>query len=59
MMETDVLGYKSPLYGRRTGQWKVTELKLPYIKSFVLSYTFTELLYLYGALGGVPLTYVN
>ncbi|RLE93090.1 MAG: ATP-binding protein [Thermoprotei archaeon] len=54
MMETDVLGYKSPLYGRRTGQWKVTELKLPYIKSFVPSYTFTELLYLYGALGGVP-----
>jgi len=26
MMETEVLGYRSPLYGRRTGQWKVEPL---------------------------------
>jgi len=54
MMETEVLSYKSPLYGRRTGQWKVTELKLPYIREFVPSYSFTEVIYIYGALGGVP-----
>ena len=27
MMETEVLGYKSPLYGRRTGQLKLEPLK--------------------------------
>jgi hypothetical protein len=27
MMETEVLGYRSPLYGRRTGDWKVESLK--------------------------------
>ena len=54
LMETEVLGYRSPLYGRRTGQWKVTELEIPYIKDFVPNYSFTEILYVYGALGGVP-----
>jgi len=53
-METEVLGYRSPLYGRRTGQWKVTELELPYIREFVPKYSFIDILYTYGALGGIP-----
>ena len=28
MMEKGILGYKSPLYGRRTGQWRVKPFKL-------------------------------
>ncbi len=54
VMETEVLGYRSPLYGRRTGQWRVRELDIPYIRCFAPRYTFEELLMLYGALGGVP-----
>ena len=54
LMETDVLGYRSPLHGRRTGQWKVSELEIPYIKDFAPKYSFTEILYVYGAFGGVP-----
>lgn len=54
IMETQVLGYKSPLYGRRTGQWKVTELPLHAIRAFTPNYTFEDVLKVYAALGGVP-----
>ncbi len=54
MMETEVLGYRSPLYGRRTGQWRVDELELKYIKEFVPSYDYRNLIYVYGVFGGVP-----
>ncbi|RLF08706.1 MAG: ATP-binding protein [Thermoprotei archaeon] len=61
MIETEVLGYKSPLYGRRTGQWRVNELELKYIKEFVPNYDYTDLVYVYGTFGGVPayLTRIN
>jgi len=54
MMETEVLGYKSPLYGRRTGQWKLDPLKLIHLKEFFPKYTYEELISTYGCLGGVP-----
>jgi len=54
MMETEVLGYKSPLYGRRTGQWKLRELDIKYIREFVPGYDVEDILYVYGALGGIP-----
>ena len=54
MMETEVLGYKSPLYGRRTGQWKLEPLKLPHLKHFFPNYNYEELISVYGCLGGVP-----
>ena len=54
MMETEVLGYRSPLYGRRTGQWKVGELNLGSVWKFIPSYPLKEVIYTYGALGGVP-----
>ncbi|MDI6737861.1 MAG: ATP-binding protein [Nanoarchaeota archaeon] len=54
MMETDVLGYKSPLYGRRTGQWKVQMMELKHLGSFFPGYSIEELVQAYGILGGVP-----
>ncbi len=54
MMETEVLGYKSPLYGRRTGQWKVEELEFSYLKAFFPQHTFSEHVKFYGIVGGTP-----
>lgn len=54
MMENEVLGYKSPLYGRRTSQWKVTELEIKYLKEFLPNYDFENILYVYAAVGGIP-----
>lgn len=54
MMETEVLGYKSPLYGRRTGQWKVEEIEFWYLNQFFPKYTSTDLIKIYGVVGGIP-----
>ncbi|MEM3404506.1 MAG: ATP-binding protein [Nitrososphaeria archaeon] len=54
MMETEVLDYRSPLYGRRTGQWKVQPLYFPYLKDFFRTYNEEDLVRVYGCLGGVP-----
>jgi len=54
MMENEVLGYKSPLYGRRTGQWKVTPLKFRYLKSFFPGYDIESLIKVWGICGGIP-----
>ncbi|MFA4701120.1 ATP-binding protein [Pyrococcus kukulkanii] len=53
-METDVLGYKSPLYGRRTGQWLLTEILFPYIREFFPRYSGEDLVKVWGVVGGVP-----
>ncbi len=47
MMETEVLGYRSPLYGRRTAQWKVSEMDIKYIREFLPKYNFEKILYKY------------
>ena len=54
MMETEVLNYKSPLYGRRTGQWKVEPLKIHQIKPFFPSSNLETLVHVYACVGGVP-----
>jgi hypothetical protein len=54
MMETEVLDYKSPLYGRRTGQWKLDPLKLFHLKPFFPKYDHEQLVNVYSCLGGVP-----
>ena len=53
-MENQVLGYKSPLYGRRTSQFKV--LPLSYYDSAEMLHGFTkdEQITLYGITGGIP-----
>lgn len=57
MMETDVLNYRSPLYGRRTSQLKITPLRFKHIKGF-LNYGFEDLVKVYAVTGGIP-AYIN
>lgn len=54
MMENEVLGYKSPLYGRRTGQWKVEALSFKDLRSFFPEYSVEERIRTYSILGGIP-----
>nr|QNO57176.1 hypothetical protein HJKONFEM_00026 [Methanosarcinales archaeon ANME-1 ERB7] len=53
VMESEVLGYKSPLYGRRTGQWQVQPLDLKYLNDF-LPYSKKDLMMTWFIVGGVP-----
>jgi len=53
-MEREVLGHKSPLYGRRTGQLLVHPLSLRTLKGFFLGYSPEERISVYAILGGVP-----
>ncbi|OYT27950.1 ATPase [Thermoplasmatales archaeon ex4572_165] len=53
MMETEVLGYKSPLYGRRTGQLNLMEIPLSFLPKFLPGYDAVDLIQSYGALGGI------
>ena len=57
-MEYQVLGYKSPLYGRRTAQFKITPFSyfdsMPFLKNF----SDMEKAVLYGITGGIP-EYLN
>jgi len=54
MMETEVLSYRSPLYGRRTGQWKLQPMRFKYLREFFPKYGEEDLVRVYGCLGGVP-----
>lgn len=53
-MEYQVLGYKSPLYGRRTAQFKIRPFT--YMESAQMLYNFSseEQAVLYGVTGGIP-----
>lgn len=53
-MERQVLGYKSPLYGRRTAQYKL--LPFDYVESAEMlpGYSNEERIVLYSIMGGVP-----
>ena len=52
-MENQVLGYKSPLYGRRTAQYKIERFKLHEIKEFHWNFTYEELTKIYVITGGI------
>lgn len=54
-METEVLGRKSPLYGRRTGQWKVNPLPFGEFSKFFPRAQFEKLVEFYSITGGIPL----
>lgn len=54
MMETEVLGFKAPLYGRRTGQWKVQAMPFYEIKNFRQSKSFEDQILHYSVGGGTP-----
>jgi AAA+ ATPase superfamily predicted ATPase len=54
-MEKEVLGYDSPLYGRRTMQIKVKPLNYLESSQFFPDFTETDKLKAYGIVGGIPL----
>ncbi|NOQ38523.1 AAA family ATPase [archaeon] len=53
VMESEVLAYRSPLYGRRTGQWHISPLKFGYLKEF-LPYSKEDLASIWFIVGGIP-----
>lgn len=57
-MEGEVLAEKSPLFGRRTSQKKLTALFYRDSGKFFPDYTDKEKLLVYGMLGGIP-SYLN
>lgn len=57
-MEHQVLGYKSPLYGRRTAQFKLHPFTYFEAKQMLTSFSEEEQAILYGVTGGIP-EYLN
>jgi AAA+ ATPase superfamily predicted ATPase len=55
MMESHVLAYRAPLYGRRTGQVHLRPLEFRCLREFFPGYDFPDLVRVYGACGGVPM----
>ncbi len=54
MMYKGTLSYESPLYGRRSGEWRVKSMLLKDIKKFYPNKKFEELVRIYSVIGGVP-----
>jgi AAA+ ATPase superfamily predicted ATPase len=54
MMETEVLGYQAPLYGRRTGSALLEPLALRAVSAFFPNYAPIERLEAWAVLGGMP-----
>ena len=53
-MEADVMGQKSPLYGRSTAQWEVKKFTYKEAAEFFPKYSVQDKLIAYGILGGIP-----
>lgn len=53
-MEEQVLGYESPLYGRRTAQFKISPFSFFEIKDYMNSFSPYDTALLYGISGGTP-----
>lgn len=54
-MENQVLGYKSPLFGRRTCQYKIMPFDFFEIKDYYNKFSNIDLAVIYGITGGIPL----
>lgn len=52
--ENRLLGYKSPLFGRRTSSIKLKPMKFNEIKDFLPNYSMEDLIRAYGTVGGTP-----
>ena len=57
-MEYQVLGYESPLYGRRTAQFKIQALTYREMTQFYPNLSLQDQAVLYGVTGGIP-HYIN
>ena len=53
-MEESVLGYKSPLFGRRTAQMLIEPLNFHKAMEFYKNYSNEDKIFIYSILGGVP-----
>lgn len=53
-MENQVLGYQSPLYGRRTAQFKITQLSFYEAANFYEKWNAYDKAVAYGITGGIP-----
>lgn len=53
-MENQVLGYQSPLYGRRTAQLKILPFDYKTAAQFVPDYSLEAKALVYGVTGGIP-----
>ncbi|MBT3217966.1 MAG: AAA family ATPase, partial [Proteobacteria bacterium] len=53
-MEREVLGVKNPLYGRRTGTWRLDPFEFAHARLFFPELPVDDQLSLYGVFGGIP-----
>ena len=53
-MESEVLGYRSPLYGRRAGSLKLRPLRPFQVAGFYPGWSLRRVVEAYGVLGGTP-----
>ena len=54
-MENQVMGYKSPLYGRRTCQYKIRPFEFDEAKRYYSKFKGEDIATIYGITGGIPL----
>lgn len=54
-MENQVLGYQSPLYGRRTAQMKIKPFSFAECTKYYTNFNMQDLALAYGITGGIPL----
>lgn len=54
MMEKEVLFYKAPLYGRRTGSLEIKEMAFSCLKEFFPKKDIDDLVSIYGVAGTIP-----
>lgn len=54
MMENEVLGYRSPLYGRRTGQWRMDPMPFSSVCKFRAGKPFADQVAHFSIAGGIP-----
>ena len=53
-MEEQVLGYKSPLYGRRTAQFRILPFDFKESRKYFKGFTSVDMAEIYGIVGGTP-----
>ncbi|MBQ3226978.1 MAG: ATP-binding protein [Clostridia bacterium] len=53
-MEEQVLGYKSPLYGRRTAQFKILPFDFAESRKYFKNFSDEDMALIYGIVGGTP-----
>lgn len=54
MMEKYTLDYKSPIYGRRTGQWMVDRMNIVHLNDFFPHYSFEDILIVFSTIDTIP-----